>query len=204
MPLTEDAPQDPVNPYGFTKLVVERMLRDAEAASGIRHVALRYFNAAGADPDGEIGESHDPETHLIPLVLFAAMGRKPAIDIFGNDYPTPDGTCVRDYVHVSDLADAHVAAIERLAEGHPSDVFNLGNGRGFSVAEVVAAAERVTGRPVQRNICPRRAGDPAVLVSDSSKSRVLLSWTPRFPSLDQQIAHAWGWLRDDTHRARAP
>jgi UDP-arabinose 4-epimerase len=204
MPLTEDAPQNPVNPYGYTKLVVERMLRDAEAACGIRHVALRYFNAAGADPDGEIGESHDPETHIIPLVLFAAMGRKPVIDIFGNDYPTPDGTCIRDYVHVSDLADAHVAAIERLAEGHPSDVFNLGNGRGFSVAEVVTAAERVTGRTVQRNICPRRAGDTAVLVSDSSKARVLLSWTPRFPALDQQIAHAWGWLREDANRPARP
>ncbi len=154
MPLTEDAPQNPVNPYGYTKLVVERMLRDAEAASGIRHVALRYFNAAGADPDGEIGEAHDPETHIIPLVLFAAMGRRPAIDIFGDDYPTPDGTCIRDYVHVSDLADAHVAAIERLAAGHPSDVFNLGNGHGFSVADVMATAERVTGRTVQTEHVP--------------------------------------------------
>ena len=196
LPLTEDAAQNPVNPYGYTKLVVERMLKDAEAAYGIRHVALRYFNAAGADPDGELGELHQPETHLIPLVLFAAMGREPSIKIFGHDYPTPDGTCIRDYVHVSDLADAHVAAIDWLAAGKPSDSFNLGNGRGFSVAEVVKTSEKVTGRPVPTEMCDRRLGDPPVLVSDSGKARELLGWTPKFPELDRQIMHAWTWFRD--------
>ncbi|SDR54675.1 UDP-L-arabinose 4-epimerase [Rhizobiales bacterium GAS113] len=196
LPLKEDDAQAPVNPYGYTKLVVERMLKEAEAAHGIRHTALRYFNAAGADPDGEIGEMHDPETHLVPLVLFAAMGRLPSIKIFGDDYSTPDGTCVRDYVHVSDLADAHVAAIDWLAEGMPSDTFNLGNGQGFSVTEVVRAGERIAGRPVRSEICPRRDGDPPKLVSDSTRARELLNWNPRFPSLDQQIGHAWEWFRD--------
>jgi UDP-arabinose 4-epimerase len=196
LPLKEDDPQQPVNPYGYTKLVVERMLKDAEAAHGIRHVALRYFNATGADPDGELGELHQPETHLIPLVLFAAMGRQPSIKSFGHDYATPDGTCIRDYVHVSDLADAHVAAIDWLAKGHPSDSFNLGNGRGFSVAEVVKTSEKVTGLSVQTEICARRPGDPPILVSDSSKARQLLGWTPKFPELDQQIMQAWAWFRD--------
>jgi UDP-arabinose 4-epimerase len=196
LPLREDAAQNPVNPYGYTKLVVERMLNDADAAYGMCHVALRYFNAAGADPDGELGELHQPETHLIPLVLFAAMGRQPTIKIFGDDYPTPDGTCIRDYVHVSDLADAHVAAIGWLAAGNASNSFNLGNGRGFSVAEVVTTSEKVTGRSVRTEMCPRRSGDPPVLVSDSSKARELLSWTPKFPQLDRQITDAWTWFRD--------
>jgi UDP-arabinose 4-epimerase len=195
LPLTEDAAQNPVNPYGYSKLVVERMLKEAETAYGIRHVALRYFNAAGADPDGELGELHLPETHLIPLVLFAAMGRTPSIKVFGQDYPTPDGTGIRDYVHVSDLADAHVAAIDWLAAGKPSDSFNLGNGRGFSVSEVVKTSEKVTGLPVKTEICARRPGDPPVLVSDSSKARELLGWTPKFPELDRQIMHAWTWFR---------
>jgi UDP-arabinose 4-epimerase len=195
LPLKEDAPQNPVNPYGYTKLVVERMLKEVEAAHGIRHVALRYFNAAGADPDGELGELHQPETHLIPLVLFAAMGREPSIKIFGNDYPTPDGTCVRDYVHVSDLADAHVAALNWLGAGKPSESFNLGNGLGFSVAEVVKSAKEVTKLSVRTEMSPRRPGDPPVLVSDSSKARELLGWIPNFPVLDQQILHAWTWFR---------
>jgi UDP-arabinose 4-epimerase len=181
LPLTEDHPQRPVNPYGYTKLVVEQMLRDAEAAHGIRNVALRYFNAAGADPAGELGELHEPETHLIPLVLFAAMGRLPSIQVFGNDYPTPDGTCVRDFVHVSDLADAHVAAVEWLAANKPSSSFNLGNGRGYSVAEVIRTAEEITGLAVKAEILPRRAGDPPILVSDSSKARQFLDWKPNFP-----------------------
>jgi UDP-arabinose 4-epimerase len=196
IPLTEGAAQDPVNPYGYTKLVVERMLREVEAAHGIRHVALRYFNAAGADPDGDLGELHQPETHLIPLVLFAAMGRQPSINIFGNDYPTHDGTCIRDYVHVSDLADAHVAAVAWLAAGNPSNSFNLGNGLGFSVAEVIRTTEQVTGLPVRTEMCARRLGDPPVLVSDSRKARELLGWTSKFPGLDQQITHAWTWFRD--------
>jgi UDP-glucose 4-epimerase len=143
-----------------------------------------------------VGELHQPETHLIPLVLFAAMGDQPSIKIFGRDYPTPDGTCIRDYVHVSDLADAHVAAIDRLAAGHQSDSFNLGNGRGFSVDEVVKTTEKVTGLRVKTEACPRRPGDPPILVSDSSKARQLLGWTPKYPALDEQIKHAWAWFRD--------
>jgi UDP-arabinose 4-epimerase len=196
LPLKEDAAQNPVNPYGYTKLVVERMLKDAEVAYGIRHVALRYFNAAGADPAGELGELHQPETHLIPLVLFAALGREPSIKIFGHDYATRDGTCVRDYVHVSDLADAHVAAIDWLRAGNSSDSFNLGNGRGFSVAEVVRTSEKVTGQTIQTEICARRQGDPPTLVSDSSKARRILGWSPKFPELERQITHAWTWFRD--------
>jgi len=153
LPLTEDHAKQPVNPYGYTKLVVEQMLRDAEAAHGIRHVALRYFNAAGSDPDRELEEMHDPETHLIPLVLFTTMGRLSSIKVFGSDYPTPDGTCVRDYVHVSDLADAHVAALDWLAAGQASSAFNLGNGRAFSVADVVQTAAEVSELTIKR---PRR------------------------------------------------
>jgi UDP-glucose 4-epimerase len=202
VPVAEDAPTMPMSPYGSSKLMTEIMLRDAGFAHGLGYVILRYFNVAGADPQLRTGQSTRNATHIIKVATEAAVGLRPKVDVFGNDYPTADGTGIRDYIHVSDLADAHVAAIERLAAGHPSDVFNLGNGHGFSVADVVATAERVTGRTVQRNICPRRAGDPAVLISDSSKARVLLSWTPRFPSLDEQIAHAWAWLRDDTNRAR--
>ena len=196
LPLTENEAQQPVNPYGYTKLVVERMLRDAEAAHGINHVALRYFNAAGADPDGELGELHEPETHLIPLVLFAAMGRMPSIKVFGNNYPTPDGTCIRDYVHVSDLAQAHVAALDWLAAGKPSDSFNLGNGHGFSIAEVIQTAEEVTGLTIKAEMCPRRAGDPPTLISDSTKARQLLGWRPQFSALDKQIDHEFRWFRD--------
>jgi UDP-arabinose 4-epimerase len=196
LPLKEDAAQNPVNPYGYTKLAVERMLKDGEVAYGIKHVALRYFNAAGADPDGELGELHQPETHLIPLVLFAAMGREPSIKIFGQDYQTRDGTCIRDYVHVSDLADAHVLAMDWLQAGNASDSFNLGNGRGCSITEVVTTSEKVTGLSVRTELCARRPGDPPVLVSDSNKARQLLGWTPKFPELDQQIMHAWTWFRD--------
>jgi UDP-arabinose 4-epimerase len=203
LPLTESDAQQPINPYGYTKVVVERMLRDAEAAYGIRHVALRYFNAAGADPDGELGELHEPETHLIPLVLLAAKRRRPSIKIFGNDYPTPDGTCIRDYVHVSDLANAHVAAIDWLAAGKASDSFNLGNGRGFSVAEVVGASERITGQAIRAEMCPRRPGDPPILISDSTKAQRLLGWSTNFATLDQQIAHAWRWFRDELPKLTA-
>lgn len=198
LPLTEDDSQRPINPYGYSKLVVERMLKDFESAHGIRHIALRYFNASGADPDGELGELHDPEPHLIPLVLFTAMGRRASIKIFGHDYPTPDGTCIRDYVHVSDLAAAHVAAIDWLAAGNPSEVFNLGNGNGFSVREVVRISEQVTGLPINTEICPRRIGDPPVLVSDSTKARQKLGWNPKFPGLDQQVGHAWRWFCNET------
>jgi UDP-arabinose 4-epimerase len=200
VPLTEADPQQPINPYGYTKLVVERMLRDAEIAHGIRHVALRYFNAAGSDPDGELGELHEPETHLMPLVLFTALRRRASIQILGNDYETPDGTCVRDYVHVSDLADAHVAAIDWLAKGESSNSFNLGNGHGFSVAEVVRTAEQVTGLPIRTEMCPRRPGDPPTLVSDSTKARQLLGWKPKFPAVKDQLAHAFRWFRDEMQK----
>jgi UDP-arabinose 4-epimerase len=196
MPLTEDTQQLPVNPYGYSKLVVERMLKDVEIAHGIRHVALRYFNAAGADPDGELGELHQPETHLIPLVLLSALGRYPSVKIYGNNYDTPDGTCVRDYIHVSDLASAHVAALKWLEAGNNSDVFNLGNGHGFSVAEVIRACEQITGQKIRTEICARRAGDPPMLISDSAKARQHLGWTSQFPELNSQVSHAWTWFRD--------
>jgi UDP-glucose 4-epimerase len=172
------------------------MLKDAETAHGIRHVSLRYFNAAGADPDGELGELHQPETHLIPLVILTAMGVKPSVRIFGDDYPTPDGTCIRDYVHVSDLADGHVAAIDWLAAGKPSAAFNLGTGRGYSVGEIVQVSERVTGLRISTQVCPRRPGDPPILVSDPSRARETLGWNPRFRDVDQQIGTAWRWFRD--------
>ncbi len=194
LPISEDDPQDPINPYGYSKLVVERMLKDVEAAYGIRHVALRYFNAAGTDPDGEIGEVHHPETHLVPLVLQAAMNQQRIVKIFGNDYPTRDGTCIRDYVHVSDLADAHVAALAWLSADNASTSFNLGNGQGFSVAEVIRASEKITGRKIATEVCSRRPGDPPTLISDSHKARTLLNWHPRFADLEQQLSHAWNWL----------
>jgi UDP-arabinose 4-epimerase len=201
LPLTETHPQNPINPYGYTKLAVERMLRDVEAAHGIRHVALRYFNAAGADPNGELGELHQPETHLIPLVLLTALGQQNSIRIFGNDYPTNDGTCIRDYVHVTDLAKAHVAAVQWLAAGSSSEAFNLGNGRGFSVAEIITASEKITDKKIKTEIYPRRDGDPPVLVSDSTKAKQLLGWKPDFPSVDEQISHAWRWLRNFRRRS---
>ena len=194
LPLTETHPQRPINPYGYTKLVIEQMLRDAEAGYGIRHVVLRYFNAAGADPSGELGEVHEPETHLIPLVLRTAMGRYNSVKIFGNDYPTADGTCIRDYVHVSDLADAHLMALKWLAAGQGSECFNLGNGQGVSVGEVIRISERITGKKITTEICPRRSGDPPVLISDSTKAAHLLGWKPQHPEVGQQIAHAWRWF----------
>jgi len=197
LPLTEDHNQNPVSPYGFTKLVVERMLRESEIASGLKHVSLRYFNAAGADPDGELGELHRPETHLIPLILLAALGKEQSVKIFGDDYPTPDGTCIRDYIHVCDLADAHVAAIRWLSKNKPSRPFNLGNGRGFSVAEVIRKSREITGQPLKIEVEPRRDGDPPILISDSNDARTLLDWCPKVPSLDQQILHAWKWFRDE-------
>jgi UDP-glucose-4-epimerase GalE len=200
LPLREDHVQQPINPYGFTKLVAERMLKEVDAAHGITHVCLRYFNAAGADPDGEIGEVHEPETHLIPCVLLAAMGQHPSIKIFGNDYSTRDGTCIRDYIHVGDLASAHIAALKWLEAGNVSNSFNLGNGLGYSVAEVVSAGESVTGLSINAEIFPRRIGDPPALISDSTRARNLLNWEPQFPSLEQQMAHAWNWLR--TARAK--
>jgi UDP-arabinose 4-epimerase len=194
VPLKETDPQSPVNPYGRTKLIVERMLKEVEVAHDIRHVVLRYFNAAGADPDGELGELHNPETHLIPLALCTAMGHRSGLDVFGGDYPTPDGTCIRDFAHVSDLADAHVAALNWLSANKPSDSFNLGTGIGRSVAEVVRATEKITGLSVAMRTCPRRPGDPPALVSDPTKAGELLNWRPNFPRLEQQIEHAWKWF----------
>lgn len=173
--------------------MVERMLTDFGVAHDLRTIALRYFNAAGADPDNSVGEAHDPETHLIPLVLDAASERRTNITVFGSDYDTPDGTCVRDYIHVTDLAAAHVKALQALNEGHPSDVFNLGNGQGFSVLEVIKAVESVTGLEVPVHWGPRRAGDPPSLVSDASKARARLSWQPQMPSLEFIIGTAWRW-----------
>jgi UDP-glucose-4-epimerase GalE len=192
-PITEDTPQRPVNPYGESKLMVERALHWYGEAHGLRYAALRYFNAAGADPDGEIGEDHDPETHLIPLILDTAIGRRKQIDIYGTDYPTPDGTAVRDYIHVQDLAEAHVAAIGHLARGGDNLRLNLGTGAGHSVREVIDAAERVTGRRIARHEGPRRPGDPPVLVADPSRARDRLGWTARMSDLDSILGTAWTW-----------
>ena len=191
--IDEQHPQRPINPYGRSKRMVEEMLADYDSAYGLRSVSLRYFNAAGADPEGDLGERHDPESHLIPLVLQAASGRRDHIAIYGDDYATPDGTCIRDYVHVWDLCSAHLLALEHLLADGESDAFNLGNGTGFSVQEVIDTARRVTGQPIQEIIQERRPGDPAVLVADSKKARQILGWEPRFEGLRTIIAHAWKW-----------
>jgi UDP-arabinose 4-epimerase len=193
VPIREDHPQRPINPYGASKLMIERMLQDFDTAHGLRSVSLRYFNAAGADPDGEIGEAHDPETHLIPLVLDAAAGRRPAITVYGDDYDTPDGTCIRDYIHVSDLADAHVLSLRALENGAATTAYNLGNGQGFSVREVIAAAEAVSARRVPVEIGARRPGDPARLVGEAARAHELLGWQPRFTQLDSILTTAWKW-----------
>ena len=189
----ETHPQRPINPYGRSKRMVEEILKDYDQAYALRYVSLRYFNAAGADPEGELGEQHDPESHLIPLVLQAASRRRTQIAVYGNDYPTPDGTCVRDYIHVWDLCSAHLLALEHLmADGH-SDVFNLGNGAGFSVQAVIETARRATGKSIPTVVQERRTGDPAVLVADSARARETLGWTPYFDGIDTIIAHAWDW-----------
>ena len=195
VPITEEMPQKPINPYGETKLTVERIFRDYEKAYGLKYVVLRYFNAAGADPDGEIGESHNPETHIIPLVMDAVSGKKPDIKVFGTDYPTPDGSCVRDYIHVTDLAQAHLLALQYLEKGGESDCFNLGNEKGTSVLEIISAVKRVTGRDFTVTPSPRRPGDPAVLVGSSEKARRILGWEPKFADIDIIVDHAWKWHR---------
>ena len=197
VPIAESAPQRPVNPYGESKLMVERILHWHGSAHGVTHATLRYFNAAGADPDCEIGEDHQPETHLIPLVLEAAMGRRAGIDVLGTDYPTPDGSAIRDYIHVQDLAEAHVRALQLLLKGGLSITVNLGTGIGHSVREVIAAAERVTGRRVPRREAPRRSGDPPVLVADPSRARELLGWSATQSDLDTILKTAWAWHNRD-------
>ncbi len=198
-PIMEDMPQNPINPYGFTKLAVEHILKDYHKAYGLEYVVLRYFNAAGADPDGEIGESHAPETHLIPLVLDAAAGKRPDIKIFGNDYPTRDGTCIRDYIHVMDLAQAHLLALRYLENGGKSDCFNLGNEKGTSVLEIVEAVKHVTDQDFPVILAPRRTGDPAVLVGGSEKARLILGWNPQFADIDVIARHAWCWHQAKTY-----
>ena len=193
IPIPEEHPTAPTNPYGATKLALEEAMRWYDRAYGLRYATLRYFNAAGADPAGEIGEDHDPETHLIPLALNSAVGLIPHLEVFGADYPTPDGTCVRDYIHVSDLAMAHVLALDALAGGAASSVYNLGNGNGYSVLEVIKAAEEVVGKPINIKYGPRRQGDPAALVAGSRKIMDELGWRPRFADLKTVIETAWRW-----------
>lgn len=193
IPIPETHPQNPINPYGASKLMVERILQDYDRAYGLNYVSLRYFNAAGADEAGDIGEDHNPETHLIPLTLDAALGRRPHITIYGADYDTPDGTCVRDYIHVSDLAQAHLLGLRYLANGGKSDVFNLGNGNGFSVREVIETAEKVTGKAIRVVEGERRAGDPARLVGCAEKAKAILGWEPKFTRLETIVATAWKW-----------
>ena len=193
VPIQEDAPKVPINPYGQSKLAAEKMIADFSAAHMLRAVRLRYFNAAGADPDGEIGELHDPESHLIPLAMQAVTGDGPPLTLFGDDYPTPDGTCIRDYIHVTDLADAHVRALDWLATISGAHAFNLGTGNGASVREILDAVERVAGKPVPHSIGPRRAGDPAELVSDPGKANDVLGWTPQMSDLDTIVKTAWVW-----------
>ena len=191
--ITEEHPTTPINPYGQSKLMVEKILGDAANAYGLRSVALRYFNAAGADPSGEIGEAHSPETHLIPNVLRSLLGQGPELKVFGSDYATRDGTCVRDYVHVNDLASAHLKAVEFMLDHEGAHIFNLGNGEGFSVREVIAAAERVTGQEVSYDMVARRPGDPPTLVASGQRARELLGWQPEFSRLDDILASAWDW-----------
>ena len=191
-PIDETHPQSPINPYGETKLVIERALRNIDAARGFRHVVFRYFNAAGADPEGLLGEDHDPEEHLIPRAILAAATGVP-LHVFGDDYPTPDGTCVRDFIHVTDLAEAHVAGLRQLEAGALSASYNLGMGDGVSVRDVIASVARVLGKEVPHVVSPRRPGDPSRLVATSARARSALGWTPRHSDLDTIVATAWSW-----------
>jgi UDP-arabinose 4-epimerase len=193
VPIDEGHPQVPVNPYGESKLMVEKMLRWYGECHDVRWMALRYFNAAGADPDGEIGEAHDPESHLIPLVIGGALGTRRPVKVFGTDYPTADGTAIRDYIHVVDLADAHLRAIDRLGAGTPSQAVNLGTGVGQSVRQVIDTVGEVSGRHVPFDLAPRRAGDPPELVADPSRARDVLGWRPRYGDLRTLVEHAWKW-----------
>ena len=194
-PITETHPQSPINPYGRTKLQFEEILADYARAYQMGAIALRYFNAAGAAPDGKLGEDHDPETHLVPIVLQVALGQREKVSIFGGDYDTPDGTCVRDYIHIYDLAQAHILALGALAPGEARG-YNLGNGQGYSVRQVIDVAERVVGKPIAHEDAPRRPGDPATLVASSDRIRADLGWTPQLPDLETIIETAWNWHRE--------
>ena len=191
VPIDENHPQNPVNPYGWSKFMVERALADYDKAYDLRFVALRYFNACGASE--KCGEHHDPETHLIPLILFAAQGKRDSISIFGDDYPTPDGTAVRDYIHIADLSQAHLLALDYLRGGGKSEFINLGNGGGYSVKEVIEAARKVTGKPIEAVTVARRAGDPSRLVANAAKAHEVLGWNPQFPEIEKIIESAWTW-----------
>jgi UDP-arabinose 4-epimerase len=193
LPLSEDHPQRPISPYGRSKLMIEEILKDYERAYGLRHAALRYFNAAGSDPDSQIGERHDPETHLVPLVIGAAQGLRPFVNICGGDYPTLDGTAVRDYIHVTDLAQAHVAAAQNLLDGGLSFTLNLGTGEGYTVRQVVDMVEKISGKPVPVREAERRLGDPPALFADASAARSLLNWRPRYSDIESVVATAWRW-----------
>ncbi len=199
VPMDETHPQAPLNPYGRTKLMVEQVMADLDQTVGFKYTALRYFNAAGADPEGRVGERHEPETHAIPLAIAAARGGNRGFNLFGVDYETRDGTCVRDYIHVLDLADAHVLAVQRLLRGEPSEVFNLGTGTGTTVKELIAAIETVSGRAFPVEIAGRRPGDAPILVADNTKARTMLGWSPRF-TLEDIIRHAWAWHADGALR----
>lgn len=192
VPISENESVKPINPYAHSKQMIENILKDYSEAYGINYVALRYFNAAGADPEGDIGESHDPEPHLIPITLQVALGKREKVYIFGNDYDTPDGTCLRDYIHINDLADAHIKALEYLNNGGSSDIFNLGTGNGNSVLEIIRTAEKIIGEKIKFEITDRRAGDPAVLVADNKKAKQVLDWQPEF-NLEKIISTAWNW-----------
>ncbi|MCP2731824.1 UDP-glucose 4-epimerase GalE [Limnofasciculus baicalensis] len=193
LPMTEDHPKDPLNPYATSKWMMEQMLEDFDRAYNLRSIVFRFFNAAGANSEGLLGEDHHPETHLIPLVLLAALGKRESISICGTDYPTPDGTCLRDYIHVSDLANAHILALEYLLAGGKSEVFNLGNGNGFSVREVIETAKQVTGKELKIIECDRRLGDAPILVGSSDKVREILGWCAQYPDLSKIITDAWQW-----------
>ena len=193
IPIDENDATVPVNPYGDSKLIMEKIMQRVSAAQGIRYVSLRYFNASGAIEDGSIGEDHHPESHLIPLILQVPLGKRDHITIFGTDYPTPDGTCIRDYIHVVDLANAHICALNYLRGGGESNFFNLGSGKGFSVKEIIDAAEKVTGQKIKKELGARRAGDPARLIASSDKARKILNWTPQFDDVEKIIATAWNW-----------
>ncbi len=193
VPVTEDMPQNPINPYGRSKLMVEKILADFDHAYGLKSVCFRYFNAAGADPDSRLGEDHTPETHIIPLVLQTAMGKRESVSILGTDYPTPDGTCIRDYIHVVDLAQAHVLGLKQLLKVGESDIFNLGNANGFSVREVIETAKLVTGKTINVIEGDRRPGDPPILVGSAEKAKKVLGWHPQYPELKDILTHAWNW-----------